>query len=178
MMPSDGPSTAPSAPPPTSAGAARPPRAAFFSPRLALLAALIYNPAILIAYLLYQYGPGTACVAGSLCSFGSAPPPLQALLILLGCVLLWLGLYALVYRAVAASGPKSAVIEWLRGLSSYNATADLLRAYGLVLLVGLLAALLTRHVSVAAVVLGGFGVVVCLACAGAARGDQATGGSA
>ena len=33
-------------------------------PSLALLAALLINPIILIGYYLYLYGPGTTCVAG------------------------------------------------------------------------------------------------------------------
>ena len=43
-----------------------------------LAVAAIYNPAILVGYLLYLYGPSNSCVLGGLCSFGSFPRHLAA----------------------------------------------------------------------------------------------------
>lgn len=137
-----------------------------FAPRLLLLAAIFYHPAILIAYLLYLYGPGNACVVGSLCGFGGFPPLVQALVILAGCTLLWLALYTLVYRMIVAPG-SGRVAGLLRDLSAYPLIAPLLRVYGFVLLVGLLLALLARHLTIPALVVGGFGALVCFYCASA-----------
>src|SRR5579863_5370936 len=56
----------------------------------ALLAALVYNPLALVGYLLYLYGPSNVCMAGPFCGFATLPSPLQAFLMLLGAVALWL----------------------------------------------------------------------------------------
>lgn len=146
-----------------------------FAPRLLLLAAIFYHPAILIAYLLYLYGPGNACVVGSLCGFGGFPPLVQALVILAGCALLWLALYTLVYRLVGMPG--SEIGAFLRDLSAYPLIAPLLRVYGFVLLVGLLLALLARHLTIAALVVGSFGALVCFYCASAGTRLMAPPGS-
>ncbi|HEX6796844.1 MAG TPA: hypothetical protein VF116_03905 [Ktedonobacterales bacterium] len=151
--------------PSPSPSAGTPERVGLFAPRLLLLSAIFYHPAILIAYLLYLYGPGNVCVAGTLCGFGGYPGLLQALVILAGCALLWLALYALVYRAVAAPGGGAAA-DFLRDLSEYPLIAPLLRVYGFVLLVGLLLAVLARHLTIPALVVGGFGALVCFCCAG------------
>lgn len=145
-----------------------------FAPRLLLLAAIFYHPAILIAYLLYLYGPGNVCVAGTLCGFGTYPGIVQGLLILAGCALLWLALYTLVYRAMVAPGGGAAA-DFLRDLSAYPLIAPLLRVYGFVLLLGLLLAVLARHLTIPALVVGGFGALVCFYCAGQ-RGPAGSGG--
>ena len=167
-------SSSPSPSPSPSAGT--PERVGLFAPRLLLLAAIFYHPAILIAYLLYLYGPGNVCVAGTLCGFGTYPGIVQGLVILAGCALLWLALYTLVYRAIAAPGGGAAA-GFLRDLSAYPLIAPLLRVYGLVLLVGLLLAVLARHLTIPALVVGGFGALVCFYCAGQ-RGPTGSGGRA
>ena len=148
-----------------------------FAPRLLLLAAVFYHPTILIGYLLYLYGPGNVCVAGTLCGFGSYPALMQALVILAGCALLWLALYTLVYRTIEAPGGGIGA-QWLRDLSEYPLIAPLLRVYGFVLLVGLLLAVLARHLTIPALVVGGFGAFVCFYCAGSQRELTGSGGRA
>lgn len=140
-----------------------PQRRGLFAPRVLLLAAIIYHPTILIGYLLYLYGPGNVCVVGTLCGYGSYPALVQALALLAGCALLWLAIYTLVYRTIEAPDGGSAA-ALLRNLSDYPLVAPLLRAYGLVILVGLLLAVLARDLTIPALVIGGFGVFVCFYC--------------
>jgi hypothetical protein len=143
-----------------------------FSPRLGLLAALLFNPIVLIAYLLYLYGPVRTCVAGSLCSFGSFPAGTQALLILAGCAALWLLLYALVLRAIEAPGRGTGLVRLLRDLSRYERIRELLLVYGALLALLLVVALLTGRLTMPAFVVGAFGIFVCLHCANAEPAEE------
>ena len=154
-------------PPTTTSGptpSVSPERRGPFAPRVLLLAAIVYHPAILIGYLLYLYGPGNVCVAGTLCGFGSYPGLVQALALLAGCALLWLAIYTLIFRLIEAPDAGIAA-EFLRNLSTYVLIAPLLRAYGFIILVGLLLAVLARHLTIPALVVGGFGAFVCFYCA-------------
>ncbi len=135
-----------------------------FAPRVLLLAAIIYHPTVLIGYLLYLYGPSNACVVGTLCGFGSYPPLVQALTLLAGCALLWLAIYMLVYRLITTPDGGSAA-ALLRNLSAYSLIAPLLRLYGFMIVAGLLLAVLARHLTIPALVVGGFGAFVCFYCA-------------
>jgi hypothetical protein len=136
-----------------------------FAPRLLLLTAIVYHPTILIAYLLYLYGPGKVCVAGTLCAFGSYSALAQVLVLLAGCALLLLVVYILIYRLIEAPDGGSGA-NFLRDLTTYPLIAPLLRVYGFVILVGLLLAVLARHLTIPALVVGGFGALVCFYCAG------------
>jgi hypothetical protein len=136
-----------------------------FSPRLGLLAALLYNPVVLVVYLLYLYGPVNTCVAGSLCSFGSYPAVVQALLILAGSATLWLLLYALVLRAIEAPGRKTGLVRLLRDLARYERIRELLLVYGALLALLLMVALVTRRLTMPSFIVGAFGLFVCLYCA-------------
>lgn len=136
-----------------------------FSPRLALLAALLYNPVVLVVYLLYLYGPVNTCVAGSLCSFGSYPGIVQALLILAGSAALWLLLYGLVLRAIEAPGRGTGAVRLLRDLARYERIRELLLVYGALLALLLVVALVTQRLTMPSFVVGAFGLFVCLYCA-------------
>ncbi len=138
-----------------------------FSPRLALLAALLYNPIVLAAYLLYLYGPVNTCVAGSLCSFGSYPALTQALLILAGSTALWILLYTFVLRAIESPGRGTGIVRLLRDLSRYERIRELLLIYGALLALLLVVALFTRRLTMPSFVVGAFGIFVCLYCANA-----------
>ena len=140
-----------------------------FSARLALLAAALYNPVLLIGYLAYLYGPVNTCVAGPLCSFGSYPALAQMGLVLLGSLFLWFALYVLVLRAIEAPGRKGPVLRWLRDLARYELVRELLALYGTVFTLGLIVSYLTRRLTPVAAVIGVFGVFVCFYCVHATR---------
>ena len=144
-------------------------REGLFSARLALLAAALYNPVLLIGYLLYLYGPMNACVAGPLCSFGSFPALAQMGLVLLGSLFLWFALYVLVLRAIEAPGRKGPVLRRLRDLARYELVRELLALYGTLFTLGLIISYLTRRLTPVAAVMGVFGVFVCFYCVHATR---------
>lgn len=149
-----------------------------FSPRLALLAALLYNPIVLVAYLLYLYGPVNTCIAGSLCSFGSYPALTQALLILAGGAALWILLYTFVLRAIESPGRGTGIVRLLRDLSRYERIRELLLIYGALLALLLVVALFTRRLTMPSFVVGAFGIFVCLYCANAHPATSAASASA
>jgi hypothetical protein len=161
------PATAPPSGPVTPAGPV--PREGLFSARLALLAAALYNPVLLIGYLLYLYGPVNTCVAGPLCSFGSYPALAQMGLVLLGSLFLWFALYVLVLRAIEAPGRKGPVLRWLRDLARYELVRELLALYGTLFTFGLIVSYLTRRLTPVVAVMGVFGVFVCFYCVHATR---------
>ena len=149
------------------------PDAGPFSARFALLAAMLYNPLILIGYLVYAYGP-TTCVAGPLCHFDSFPGPLQMLLILAGCALLWLLLYVVGERALEAPRARQNRYERvLSSMSDYPTMRPLLAGYGAALTLALLIALYTRHATAPAAVVGAFTAIVSFSGARAGRRPRA-----
>jgi hypothetical protein len=147
---------------PSRAPASAPADGGPFSPRFALLAAMFYNPLILVGYTLYAYGP-TTCVAGPLCRFDTFPGLFQVLLIAAGCALLWLLLFVAVERALEAPHARQTRYErLLSDMSDYPALRPLLAGYGSALLFVLFVAVYTRHASAPAVVVGAFTAIVCL----------------
>ena len=133
------------------------------SPRLALLAAMLYNPPILAGYLLYQYGPNTSCVAGPLCAFDSFPAPLQVLAILTGSLLLWLLLYLLVARGLELPRrQQSGFQRALSDLSAFRTVRPLFAGYGAVLALALVVALANHRLTLPIFVLAAVSVAVCL----------------
>ena len=58
------------------------------TPRMLLAIAAIYNPALLIGYLLYIFGPSNSCVLGGLCGFRRFPGIIQLFLLIVGDVAL------------------------------------------------------------------------------------------
>ncbi len=132
-----------------------------FSPRFALLVAMLYNPLILIGYAIYVYGP-TTCVAGPLCRFDTFPGVLQVLLVVAGCTALWLLLYAIVERALDVPSQRQTRYQrLLASMSAYHALRPLLATYGAALALGLLIALYTHHASAPAAVVAAFTAAVC-----------------
>src|SRR5690242_18780353 len=87
-----------------------------FSPRLALPATALYNPVILIGYLVYLYGPVSSCVVGPLCSFDQYPGIIQVPLLLASALLLWLVLALSLERAIEVRGPRQPAL--LRALAA------------------------------------------------------------
>jgi hypothetical protein len=131
---------APTGPPPA-AGAEREPG---LGRRVALLAATLYLPAILLGYALYQYGPATSCVAGPFCAFGDAPILLQVTLCAVGFGLLYLISARPLAAALDPRWPaRSEVARMLRRAARYETIRPLLAVLGalvaLTLLVGMIA---------------------------------------
>lgn len=137
--------------------------AGLISPRLALLAALFYNPPILAGYLLYQYGPNTSCVAGPLCAFDSFPAPLQVLAILAGSLLLWLLLYLLVARGLELPRrQQSGFQRALSDLSAFRTVRPLFAGYAAVLALALVVAPANHRLTLPIFILVAFSAAVCL----------------
>jgi hypothetical protein len=133
-----------------------------FSPRLALLATVLYNPVILIGYLIYLYGPVSSCVVGPLCSFDQYPGIIQVPLLLASALLLWLVLALSLQRAIEAQGPRQpALLRVLAALSDYRRIRDLLLLYGALLGAALVLGLQRHTMTLPAFVLGGFTAFVC-----------------
>jgi hypothetical protein len=130
------------------------------SPRLALLATVLFNPVILVGYYLYWYGPGNTCVAGSLiCSFGHYAGIVQVFIIVAGC---------------APYGERFAIIRGLRAITNTSKIRPLLLTYGLLLLLGLFIGLLKEQLNAPITVLCLFTVFACLYSAlGGAQGGAA-----
>jgi hypothetical protein len=133
--------------------------------RQALLAALVYNPLMLGAYLLYLYGPGNSCVAGPFCSFGALPTVVQAILLLLGAGLLWMLITVGVRWLLDATPWHSWFARGVRALTEYRLVRPLFGIYGSAILVGLLVGLFMWRLTPAALIIGGSTAFVCLRCA-------------
>lgn len=137
--------------------------AGLVSPRLALLAALLYNPPILAGYLLYQYGPNTSCVAGPLCAFDRFPAPLQVVAILAGSLLLWLLLHLLVARGLELPRrQQSGFQRALSDLSLFHTVRPLFAGYSAVLALALVVALANHRLTLPIFVLAAVSVAACL----------------
>ncbi|MBF6592240.1 MAG: hypothetical protein IVW57_17145 [Ktedonobacterales bacterium] len=124
--------------------------------RLALLAAILYNPLILVGYLLYLYGPSGRCVAGPLCDFGDYPGFLQIVVLLIGVWLLWLLLVVGVRRVLEAPGWHGRLTRWLRALSDHDSVRELLGVYAVALILALVVALLAGDLTPTTLILGAF----------------------
>jgi hypothetical protein len=133
--------------------------------RQALLAALVYNPLMLGAYLLYLYGPGNSCVAGPFCSFGELPTLVQAILLLLGAALLWMLITVGVRWLLDATPWHSWFARGVRAVTEYRLVRPLFGVYGAAILVGLLVGLFMWRLTPAALIIGSFTSFVCLRCA-------------
>jgi hypothetical protein len=133
--------------------------------RQLLLAALLYNPVMLGAYLLYLYGPGNSCVAGPFCSFGELPSPVQGMLLLLGAGMLWVLISVGVRWLLEATPWHSAFARSVRAVTEYRLVRPLFGVYGSAIVVGLLVGLYTWRLTPAALIIGGVTAFVCLRCA-------------
>jgi hypothetical protein len=144
---------------PTGAAPPPPPRAARqripgLRRRLALLAATLYMPVILLGYALYLHGP-TDCVAGPLCSLGDAPALAQALFIALGFGLLYLiGVRPLAALLDERQPARSEVARTLRQAARYETIRPLLAIFGALIALLLLVGFVARTLNLPAIVIG------------------------
>lgn len=120
-------------------GAAMPPRippVGHFTPRMLLALAAIYNPAILVGYLLYTYGPSDSCVLGGLCNFGSLPGLFQIFLLIVAEGTLSALLFVPLWWLLSENRPdRDAVSRTARDMARFVTIRPLMVSYGLVLLV-------------------------------------------
>jgi hypothetical protein len=124
--------------------------------RLWLLTAILYNPPILIGYLLYLYGPSQRCVAGPICQFGTYPGYLQIILLLAGAYMLWLLMVVGVRRLLVWPGWQARPARALRAISEYESVRELLGVLGVLLMVAMVLALLGHRLTPTTLILGAF----------------------
>jgi hypothetical protein len=122
--------------------------------RLALLAATLYMPVILLGYALYLHGP-TDCVSGPLCSLGDAPALAQALFIALGFGLLYLiGVRPLAALLDERQPARSEVARTLQLAARYETIRPLLAIFGSLITLALLVGFVARTLNLPAFVIG------------------------
>jgi len=115
--------------------------------RVALLAAALYMPVILLGYALYLHGP-TGCVVGAFCSLDTWPAFVQVLLLALGFIALYLvGVRPLAALLDDRQPARSDLERTLRQASRFETIRPLLAIFGalvaLLLIVGMAARSLT-----------------------------------
>jgi hypothetical protein len=140
------------------------------TPRMLLAIAVIYNPAILIGYLLYLYGPDNSCVLGSLCSFGAFPGILQLFLLIVGAGLLTAVVFVPLWWLLDEARPaRDIVSRTARDMMRFVTIRPLLVGYGVVLALLLLIGLLVQRVPPSIFLLGLSSAAICFWCAGGAE---------
>jgi hypothetical protein len=134
------------------------------TPRVTLLATLLFNPIILVGYYLYLYGPGNTCVAGPIiCSFGDDAAIVQIAIIVAGCLAIWFLLFLLARWLVEARyGERNVLVRSLRAVTNTSSIRPLLLVYGLLLLGGLIVGFLKKELSPPIAALCLFTVLACL----------------
>ena len=150
-------------------GAAAPPRippAGHFTPRMLLALTAIYNPAILLAWLLYLYGPSNSCIFGGLCSFGAFPGILQLLLLTAGAMTLGAVIFVPLWWLLDENRPaRDVVSRTARDMVRFVTIRPLMVCYGLALLLLLIAGLVIHRIQPPVFLLGLASGIICLWCA-------------
>lgn len=137
-----------------------------FSTRMLLAIAAIYNPAILVGYLLYSYGPSTSCVLGGLCNFGSFPGIIQLLLLVVGAGTLGAVIFVPLWWLLDEARPARDIISrTARDATRFVTIRPLMVGYGLILLLLLIIGLLTHRIPAPLFLLGLSSAAVCFWCA-------------
>ena len=152
-------------------GAAAPPRmrpAGQFTPRMLLAVAALYNPAILLGYVLYLYGPDSNCVLGGLCNFGSFSGIIQLFLLMgsagaFGAVI-FVPLWWLLDEGRPARDSASRIA---RDMARFVTIRPLMVGYGTLLLLLLIVGLVLHRVPPPLFLLVLSSGIICLWCAAA-----------
>ncbi len=137
-----------------------------FTPRMLLALAAIYNPAILVGYLLYTYGPSNSCVLGSLCNFGSLPGLFQVFLLLAAEGTLGALLFVPLWWLLSESRPaRDAISRTARDMVRFVTIRPLMVSYSMVLLLLLVVGVVIHRVPAPLFLLGLSSALICLWCA-------------
>jgi hypothetical protein len=146
------------------------PPAGDFTPRMLLAVAAIYNPAILVGYLLYLYGPSNSCVLGGLCNFGSFPGIVQLFLLIVGAGTLGAVVFVPLWWLLDEARPaRDIVSRTARDAARFVTIRPLMIGYGTVLTLLLFIGLLVQRIPAPLFVLGLSSAIICFWCAAASE---------
>ena len=136
------------------------------TPRMLLAVAAIYNPAILIGYLLYNYGPGNSCVLGGLCGFGGFPGIIQLFLLIVGAGVLTAVAFVPLWWLLDEARPARDIASRIaRDMVRFVTIRPLMVGYGFILAVLLIIGLLFHRIPPPLFLLGLASAVICFWCA-------------
>lgn len=117
--------------------------------QIVFLTALVYNPVVLVLWLLYSYSPASQCYVGAFCAFDQFTGILQLFYFVLGLVITGL-LVALALRLLTMLGIGNG---WLNSWMQFEELRGVSMTYGLVLSVLLVVAIATGRAPLLTVVL-------------------------
>ncbi len=140
------------------------------TPRMLLAIAAIYNPALLIGYLLYLYGPSNSCVLGGLCGFGDFPGIIQFFLLIVGAGVLTAIVFVPLWWLLDEARPARDIISrTARDMMRFVTIRPLMAGYGIALALLLIIGLLVHRVAPPLFLLGLWSVMLCFWCAAGAE---------
>jgi hypothetical protein len=137
-----------------------------FTPRMLLAVAAIYNPAILIGYFLYIYGPSNSCMLGGLCNFGDFPGIIQLFLLIVGAGTLSAIVFVPLWWLLDEARPaRDIVSRTARDMMRFVTIRPLMVGYGILLVLLLIIGLLIHRVPPPLFLLGLGSALICFWCA-------------
>jgi hypothetical protein len=150
-------------------GATTPPQTppvGYFTPRMLLAVAAIYNPAILVGYALYLYGPSNSCVLGGLCNFGDFPGILQLFLLIVGAGTLGAIVFVPLWWLLDEARPaRDIVSRTARDMARFVTIRPLMVSYGVALILLLIIGLFAHRIPSPLFLLGLSSALICFWCA-------------
>ncbi len=136
------------------------------TPRMLLAGAAIYNPALLIGYFLYIYGPSNSCVLGGLCGFGGFPGIIQVFLLIVGAGIFTAVVFVPLWWLLDEARPaRDIVSRTARDMMRFVTIRPLMVGYGVILALLLIIGLLVQRVPPSLFLLGFSSAVICFWCA-------------
>lgn len=137
-----------------------------FTPRMLLAVAAMYNPAILVGYALYLYGPSNNCVLGGLCNFGDFPGILQLFLLIVGAGTLGAIVFVPLWWLLDEARPaRDIVSRTARDMMRFVTIRPLMVGYGVTLLLLLIIGLFAHRIPSPLFLLGLSSALICFWCA-------------
>ena len=136
------------------------------TPRMLLAVTVIYNPTLLIGYLLYNYGPTNSCVLGGLCGFGGFPGIIQLFLLIVGAGALTAVAFVPLWWLLDEARPARDIVSRTgRDMMRFVTIRPLMVGYGFILAVLLIIGLLFHRIPPPLFLLGLASAVICFWCA-------------